>query len=151
MTRYESLILAVPTITQDEAKNIESQVEKVIKENKGTMISFEKWGKYRLAYPVKKNEYGIYFLARFEIDNKTAVLDGLKTLMTVKLNDIVMRDMITALAPKQSLAYQRPTSLEETPTREVGGSFISERREAPVESSEVLMEEVDSEDDEDKE
>lgn len=139
MIRYEALLLTVPTVTQDEAKNIESQIDRVVKENKGSMISFEKWGKYRLAYPVKKNDYGVYFLARFETEESKALVNELKTLMAVRLNDLVMRDMVTALDPKESLEYQRPQSLEETPTREMSG--FADRREA----SHAQDEDIDSE------
>ena len=59
-------MLTVPEITADETKSIEQQFDRVVADKKGTMVSFERWGKYRLAYPVKKNDYGVYFLARFE-------------------------------------------------------------------------------------
>jgi len=67
MLKYETLILSVPEATTDEANKMESQVNKIIEANKGKLISFDRWGKYRLAYPVKKNKYGVYFLTRFEI------------------------------------------------------------------------------------
>ncbi len=128
MITYEVLMLAIPTVTQDEIKNIESQFERTVKENKGNMISFEKWGKYRLAYPVNKNDYGIYFLARFESETPGVVVDAIKTLMAVRLNDLVMRHMSSLLDPKRSLVYQRPQSLEEAPAREMGG-YMSDRRD----------------------
>ncbi|MCL5874869.1 MAG: 30S ribosomal protein S6 [Candidatus Dependentiae bacterium] len=128
MITYEVLILTVPTITQDETKNLETQCERVIKENKGNTISFERWGKYRLAYPVKKNDYGVYFLARFESEEPGVIVEAIRTLMTVRLNDLVMRHMATLLDPKRSLAYQRPQSLEEAPVREVGG-FMADKRD----------------------
>jgi small subunit ribosomal protein S6 len=131
--RYEALMLTVPEITADEAKSIEQQFDRLVADKKGSMISFEKWGKYRLAYPVKKNEYGIYFLARFETAQPELV-NEVNTLLEVKLHELIMRSMMTKLGTNQSLAYQRPQSLEETPTREVG-SFLKESR----------MEDVDAE------
>ena len=74
MLRYEALMLAVPEITQDEVKNLESQFEGAVSGSKGAMLSFERWGKYRLAYPVKKNEYGVFFLARCETAEKPEAL-----------------------------------------------------------------------------
>ena len=127
MHRYELLMLTVPEITEDEAKSLETNIDKLLKEAKGTIISFEKWGKYRLAYPVRKNEYGVYFLARFEVDEPHPILDDIKSLFIVKLNEIVMRPMISALDPKESLAYHRPPSLEETPARDVD-SFLKEHK-----------------------
>ena len=78
MMRYELLMLSVPEITLDEAKTLETHLERVIREAKGTIISFDRWGKYRLAYPVKKNDYGVYFLTRFELEDAGALLEELR-------------------------------------------------------------------------
>lgn len=128
MLRYEALMLTVPEITQDEARRIESEVERVIKGAKGSTIAFDRWGKHRLAYPVKKKDYGIYYLARFEVENPTEVLEELKSIFAVKLNDLVMRHMISAIDPKRGLEYERPLSVEEAPAKEMHG-FLREPRE----------------------
>lgn len=142
MLRYEILMLAVPEITGDEAQSLESKIEKVVEADKGTMLSFERWGKYRLAYPVAKNDYGVYFLARFEVEQIGSLLDELKILFAVKLNELVMRHMVTRLDMNDSLAYHRPQSLEDTPSRDVG-AFL---REQKVES---LISSVDAKEHED--
>lgn len=123
MVRYEALLLTVPEITADETKSIEQQFNKLVESQKGTVISFEKWGKYRLSYPVNAHEYGVYFLARFEAAEPNPMMQEVKTLLDVKLHDLIMRNMLTALDPKGSLVYQRPPSLEEGPAREVGSFF----------------------------
>lgn len=124
MYRYEALMLTVPEITADETKSIEQEFDRLVADKKGSMVSFERWGKYRLAYPIKKNDYGVYFLARFETAQPELV-DNVKTLLDVKMHEVVMRSMISALDPHESLAYQRPQSLEEAPAREVG-SFMKD-------------------------
>ena len=118
MRQYEALVLTIPEITGDEIKNIESQLDKVVKAGTGSTISFERWGKYRLAYEINKSDYGVFFLARFELPTGTKALEDMKHLLKVKLNNVIMRDMISALDPKRPLAYQRPRSLEEAPARE---------------------------------
>ena len=127
LRRYELLLLTVPEITSDESKNLEKQLNKLVQDYKGSIISFERWGKYRLVYPVKKNDYGIYYLFRFEIPRETELIQDVKTLFNVKLNNIVMRNMFTYLDEKASLAYQRPKSLEEVPTRDVE-TFLKENK-----------------------
>jgi len=126
MRQYEALMLTVPEITGDEAKHLETTLDKAIKTGTGSTISFERWGKYKLAYDINKNEYGVFFLARFEAPEKTTVINDLKTLFKVKLNNVVMRDMISVLDPKAPLTYQRPRSLEEVPARETD-SFSREK------------------------
>lgn len=128
MRTYELLMLAVPEITEDESKALEKHVEEQVKQGQGSMVLFDRWGKYRLAYPVNKNEYGVYFLARFQAPTETNLLDELKRSFVVRLHTTVMRHMISVLDGAVSAAYQRPLSLEETPAREVG-SFMREGRE----------------------
>lgn len=129
MLRYETLLLAVPEITADEANTIETQLDKTIQDHKGTMLSFERWGKYSLAYPVRKYDYGVYFLTRFEVglDTKDALLEALRTLFAVKYNELVMRHVIVRLDSTASLEYNRPESLEEVPTRDVE-TFLKENK-----------------------
>src|SRR5437016_1847713 len=100
LRQYEALLLTVPEITGDEAKHLETQIDKAIKTGTGSTISFERWGKYKLAYEINKNDYGIFFLARFELPQGTKTVADLKTLLKVKLNNVVMRDMISVLDPK---------------------------------------------------
>jgi len=122
MQKYEALLLTIPEITGDEAKDLEMQLDKVVKAGSGSTISFERWGKYKLAYDINKSEYGVYYLMRFEVPKKTNLISDLKKYLNLKLNNIVMRDMISCLNPKNPLMYQRPRSLEEAPTREEGFS-----------------------------
>lgn len=116
MIRYETLMLAIPEITESEISAIETAFSKIIKEAKGKMISWEKWGKYYLAYPVNKSGYGIYILARFEVpgENKKSVNDEIKSIFSIKYNNLISRYMTSALE-SASLEYKRPTPLDETP------------------------------------
>jgi len=126
MFRYEILVLTIPEITKDETSTLEFQVDKLIRGIKGATISFERWGKYRLAYPVKKNDYGVYFLVRFETEEKRSISKDLNTLFVVKFSDIVMRNLVSSIGPNQSLDYEKPPSLEDTPRRHIS-SFIEEK------------------------
>lgn len=121
MPRYESLMLTVPEITTDEVATLQSSIESLLSRFQATTISFERWGKYKLAYPVRKHEYGVYFLVRFQVEEKKKdeLLQELAAFFAVKNNELIMRHVVTALPEIGSLDYQRPLSLEETPTREV--------------------------------
>jgi ribosomal protein S6 len=120
LARYEVLVLTVPEITADESSALESQIHSVITGAKGEVLSFERWGKYRLAYRVRNNEYGVYFLARFDLpmDPAGSILEEVKRLCLVKYRDLVMRHLIARLDSKNPLTYKRPESLEEMPRRD---------------------------------
>ncbi|MGZ6250480.1 MAG: 30S ribosomal protein S6 [Candidatus Chromulinivorax sp.] len=117
MLRYEMLFLTVPEITGDEVESIKSYFQKAVRAAQGDMLSFERWGKYRLAYQVKKNDYGVYFLTRFEValENRDALLKDIRSSYIFKFNHLIMKNMITRLNEKGSLEYKRPESLEDTP------------------------------------
>lgn len=125
--RYEILLLTVPELTKDEAQSLEKVVEKTVTAYQGSMISWDRWGKYQLQYPVRKNDYGIYFLARFNVNKEhvNAILQAFNTLCAVNLIDVIMRHMITVLPAQVSLEYKRPESLEEVPAHEVS-SFLKD-------------------------
>ncbi len=126
MFRYETLILTIPEITKDESATLEFQIDKLITKFKGSIISFERWGKYKLAYKVRKNDYGVYFLVRFEVEDNKTIVPDLNTLFIVKFSDIVMRSLTTSLDLNKPLEYQKPPSVEDAPKRAVG-SFMEEK------------------------
>jgi small subunit ribosomal protein S6 len=123
--RYEALMLTVPEITQDEAKQLEKELDKMITSHKGSIISFERWGKYKLTYPIQRNHYGVYFLIRFE--SPEPITTQLNELFRIKLNNFVMRHVISALKG-DSLEYQRPKSLEEVPASRDMDTFLKENK-----------------------
>lgn len=128
MQKYEILMLVVPEVTQDEITGIQRHIEDAIKKSKGALISFERWGKYKLCYPVQKNSYGVYLLTRFELPEGSTVLNDIKSLFTIKLHNIVMRHLTSKLDHDKSLEYHRPKSLEETPDATDARSTIREHK-----------------------
>ena len=127
MLRYETLILTVPEITSAETENLEKQLNKILKAHKASLLFFDKWGKIRLAYPVRKNEYGVYFLLRYEVEDNANIIKDLDTLFKVKLSDLVMRYLSTELDLKKSLDYKRPPSVDQLPAKGVD-EFIKENK-----------------------
>ena len=118
MLRYEMLFLTVPEITADEIDSIKAYFQKSVRSAQGDLISFERWGKYRLAYPVNKNDYGVYFLTRFEVarENRDALLKDIRGSYIFKFNTLIMKNMICRLDENATLEYKRPESLEDTPS-----------------------------------
>jgi small subunit ribosomal protein S6 len=153
MVRYEGLLLAAPHISEDEVKSLETSLDTIIQAKQGSTVSFERWGKYKLSYPVKKNEYGVYFLARFDVpQSDAAIIKEMQLLFETKLNAILMRSMFTRLEEGTPLAYQRPKSLEEMPAREeYHPRDRSERHKNDFHDFKAKSEESDNEKDEETE
>ena len=128
MKRYEILVLTTPEITADESSWLEMQLSKLIQKDNGTFVSFDRWGKYKLAYSIRKNDYGVYFLIRFEVEDASCdvLMAELKEFFRVKAQEIVMRELVSRLDINKSLDYQKPPSLEDAPAQEVD-TFLREK------------------------
>lgn len=118
MMWYETLMLARPDITGDEETKIRNYFEQLVSKQQGELISFEKWGKYLLVYPVKKHDYGTYFLVRFALpeDVVTSSLEDMKTFFKIKAGNIVMRYTNKKLSKGFSLDYQKPEPIDSEPS-----------------------------------
>ncbi|MBD3273575.1 hypothetical protein GF385_04480 [Candidatus Dependentiae bacterium] len=144
MLLYETLILSNTHVTNDEFSMIEDFFDKFTSDVGGMVKSFDKWGKYRLAYPVRKNDYGIYSLVRFELpeDKASNFFKELDSFFKIKCNDIVFRNVTKRLDNTASLEYKKPepvdarsgnldTFLKENKMESfLGGNYSSKKKQA---------------------
>lgn len=65
MNKYESVIILNPELTEEDEKEVIKKFEELIKLN-GDLEKTEKLGKKKLAYEIKKQSEGIYYLFNFE-------------------------------------------------------------------------------------
>ena len=114
MLQYETLILAPTEVTADELTMIENHFENLMSQAKGKLSSFDKWGKYRLAYPIKNNDYGIYVLIRYELpqEETSSIFKQLQDFFKIKCNEIVIRYVTTKLEPGTPLTYKHPDPID---------------------------------------
>ena len=68
MTQYETAFLISPNLEEEETEKVIIQMAKIISEKKGKMINEDRWGKRRLAYPIKKFEEAFYVFFHYEGD-----------------------------------------------------------------------------------
>ena len=93
--RYETIIVGVPTLAEDEHGAIITALEATISEGKGTLIRTDAWGKRKLAYEVKKQLKGIYLYWQYlgtagvveEIERNLRMLDTVIRYYTVKVDE----------------------------------------------------------------
>lgn len=65
MREYELLVLGKGDLSETEQKSLTSDIEKSISDGKGTVQKRDDWGKKALAYEIKKQKEGCYFLFNF--------------------------------------------------------------------------------------
>ena len=66
MNSYEIAVLYHPDLEIDLEK-AENRVKKIIEDNKGSIKNADNWGKRKLAYPIKKQEFAVYVFYTVEM------------------------------------------------------------------------------------
>lgn len=79
MSKYESVIIIRPNLSKHELSEITLKLENKISEF-ATIIQKEDYGKKTLAYEIKGNKQGHYFVYQFDVDdnNKEKALKELE-------------------------------------------------------------------------
>lgn len=68
MTRYETVFILTPVLSEDQVKEAVSKFEQFMTDNGATVVHKEDWGLKKLAYPIQKKTTGFYHLFEFEAD-----------------------------------------------------------------------------------
>ena len=64
---YEMVLIISPEIMDEALDNTIDKINKFITENGGAISDAERWGKRKLAYPIKHFMEGNYVLTRFQL------------------------------------------------------------------------------------
>lgn len=92
--RYETIVVGVPTLTEDEFTAILASLQTTITEGGGSVIRCEPWGKKRLAYRVQKFDEGYYALLFYdspapvvhEVERRIRMNEQLMKFLSVKVD-----------------------------------------------------------------
>ena len=87
MRRYETIFIVHHDLPDDDIGEVVERLSKIITDLKGIVVKVEKWGKRKLAYPIKKQQKGYYILVDF-VGEKTVVAELEKNM---KFDDKVLK------------------------------------------------------------
>jgi len=95
MRKYENFFMVQPDLSEDALGAVAGKFRGVVESNGGTVVSYVPWGKKKLAYPVKKHDYGYYILMKFaagpeliaELERNMRLDERVLKFITVKLDD----------------------------------------------------------------
>ncbi|HLW61262.1 MAG TPA: 30S ribosomal protein S6 [bacterium] len=111
MGTYEIVAVLRPDLDEEGLGAALERVSQRVAEHGGTLVSLDRWGKRRLAYPIKKHRDGFYALFVFSLD-----ADRIGTLrQTLGLHEDVLRFAFSAHHPKPTPAAPAPAAAP-TPT-----------------------------------
>ena len=91
MKKYEGMFIIKADLAKEDLEKTVTQVQEIIKKEKGSLDNIKEWGKQKLAYPIKKHKEGVYHLINFHID--TAAIAKIRR--SFSLNESILRVLIT--------------------------------------------------------
>jgi small subunit ribosomal protein S6 len=90
LNSYEIAVLYHPDLEIDLEK-AESRVKKIIEDNKGKITKTDNWGKRKLAYPIKRQEFAVYVFYTADLPSENVA----KIEQTFNITDEIIRFLIT--------------------------------------------------------
>lgn len=96
MGQYEIAVLYDQGLELDLEKATD-KVASIIKANGGTITAEDNWGKKKLAYPIRKQDFAIYVFYTVELPAESVK----KVNDTLNITDEVVRFLITKVDPKK--------------------------------------------------
>ncbi len=122
MRHYELVVVLSPMISPDEAGQAWERIKGFITNREAEIVHEERWGTRRLAYPVKKGQFqfleGNYHLTRFTTERSfNRDLENY-----LKLDDQVLRSLVTATVSEEELAAHAAQTRAPRPPRVPGGA-----------------------------
>ena len=121
MSYYELLVIFSTTLNDEEEKAQASQVEELIKHEKGTIHLMDHWGKRKLAYSIKKQRQGYYEWFYFEldpsriaeIDRKLKMSETILRFLAFKMEKIQIQNMNREIARRTEAAQPQPVAVRQ--------------------------------------
>jgi small subunit ribosomal protein S6 len=120
-TVYEGMFLLDPSRYARDPEGVAGQIPRIIEEAGGTMLVSRFWEERRLAYPIRGNRKGTYWLTYFRVDGqKLAAInrecqlsDSILRVLFLKVDPRTVDVMVEHAQPRQSkpaaeTATQRP-------------------------------------------
>ena len=95
MNPYELTVLYHPDLEIDIDKAL-AKIEKIIKDNKGKVVSMDSWGKRKLAYPINKQDHAIYVYYDVELPGENVT----KVENILNITDEVLRYLLVKPGPE---------------------------------------------------
>ena len=136
MNNYETLYVLKPTLTDEETAANIAKIEEILVKNGAKILATNKMGMRKLAYPVEKNERGVYTIVYFKAAG--SVIAELER--NLKFNEEVIKYLTVKYTKQKEL-----TQFEKLVT---AANFVKEEpkvEEAPVaETTEAVTEEVET-------
>lgn len=104
---YELVVLLHPDLEIDLEKPL-AKVRQILADNGGEIVKEDNWGKRKLAYGIRKEDFAVYVYMEVKIP-----ASGVKKIQsTLNITDEVLRYLLTAVDPKAVAAAKEAAERE---------------------------------------
>jgi small subunit ribosomal protein S6 len=148
---YETIYILRPDVDNDVAEKVVDRAKDVIARLDGTLTKLDNWGRRRLAYPIQKNNRGLFVYLKYvgygdlvaELERNLRLLDEVVRFQTVLLAEDI--DPASVAVDPEEVQYLHVEQEEETEDLELErarslGMAPRAPREAPPEAREGAFE-----------
>ena len=95
MNKYEMMFIVKTTLDEEAANKVSKVYEDIIKSMKGNLTDSKNLGNKKLAYPIKKEATGYYYVLNFEatpeivaeVDRKARIDENILRHMIIRLDE----------------------------------------------------------------
>ncbi|MDY3947886.1 MAG: 30S ribosomal protein S6 [Bacilli bacterium] len=95
MNKYEIMFIVKATMEEAQVKEVANNMKKIIEDLKGKVVSFKEMGERKLAYAIKKEISGYYFVMTIEatkevvkeFDRKALIDESILRHLVIKLDE----------------------------------------------------------------
>ena len=145
MRLYETAFLVAPNLPEEEIEKIINDMAEVVSKQKGKMDNIDKWGKRRLAYPVRKFTEAYYVFFHYqgdpavptELGRRFKQMEPVLRYMTLKKDEKENVRTKKKIKPKSEITPKK----ESMPSREEPVKTSPDKKEEPQTPVETTNEE----------
>lgn len=114
MRTYQTIIVIDSLLKSEEIDAIIEKISRIINNNGGKVLSIDRWEKKRLAYEIKKRQYGYYVEIDFEAPhNLVKILER-----DYRLDENILRYLTVVLDKKALTHLEKQQLIKEEPVEE---------------------------------
>jgi len=92
MRTYELMVIIHPDLDDEAVNQAIDKIKGWIEAGKGKIVEVQEWGKRRLAYQIQKQNEGLYYLLKLELDPAS----NAEIERNIRILEPVMRYMLVA-------------------------------------------------------
>ncbi len=97
---YEETVIIDGALDNDQVNVEVKKIEDLIRAHQGNIIEVNRWGRRRMAYPIRKKAQGFYVIFRFEAEGQFIV----ELEHELGLNETIMRYLTIAVEEEMAAA-----------------------------------------------